>query len=345
MKQCFARRAIALPLFVLALLTSVRIPRSSAVEPLGGVPGLKTGTVTVLGPTSCPAEAAPGASCKSVSVSCTGLPDIPATLGVAFPSGTAIGTIILLSGGPGTDFFNDGFADTYVNDGFNVVQLAWASDWASANDAGVKSAACRPASIFKYVFNVVQRQSRTTGFCGQGISGGGGALAYALSEYAMSNNFDYVAIAAGPGVSRMDYGCDPSLYMGGPRNLCPLLTNAPFAYPSGTKVDVWEGTTTCAQPNPLPSDIARWTADSIVTAGAAYNYPNTAMSFFFCVTPGSLSETTGQGSFLIDQVVPLNAPPDVNCYSGSCEGEAVWQDKTAFNTTVSEMLSRCVPNH
>ncbi len=345
MNPRFARQPIALAFFVLMLLAPGTIPLSNAVEPPPGRPDLPTGTVTVLGPTSCPAGAATGAGCKSVRVSCAGLPDLDATLGVARPSGTVSGTIILVNGGPGTTFLNDGFADTYVNDGFNVVQLAWASDWASANDAGVKSAACRPASIFKYAFDVVQQRSRTIGFCGQGISGGGAALAYALAEYGMSNYFDYVALAASPGVSRMDYGCDPSLYTGGPRNLCPLLTNAPFAYPSGRKIDGWEGTTTCAKPNPLPSDIDRWTTDSIVTTGATYNYPHTAMSWFFCATPGSITETTGQGSFLTDQVVPLNTPPDANCYSGSCQGENPWTDKTAFNTTLNEMLSMCVPNH
>jgi hypothetical protein len=352
MKPRFLRLRTAVALFALILLTSVMTPLSEAVEPKAVEPSrsradLATGTVTVLGPASCPAGAAKGATCVSVRVSCTGLPDLDATLGVTSPSGAASGTIILANGGAGTAFLNDAFPDTYVGDGFNVVQFAWASDWASANGAGVKSAACRPASLFQYAFNVVQQQSRKTGFCGQGFSGGGAAFAYALSEYGMSNYFDYVVIAAGPGVARMDYGCDPSLYKGAARDLCPLLTNAPFAYPLGTaaKVNGWEDTTTCAQPNPLPSDIDRWTDDSIVTNGATYNYPQTAMSWFFCVTPGTLNESTGQGSFLIDRVVPQNAPPDVNCYSGICQGEDVWTDPTAFSTTASEMLGLCVPNH
>jgi len=345
MNPRFAGRPIALLLCVLALEASVRIPRLSAVEPHKANPDLKLGTVTILGPTSCPEGAATGASCKSARVSCSGLPDLDATLGLTRPSGTAKGTIVLVSGGPGTAFFNSGFADPYVSNGFNVVQLAWASAWESANGAGVKDAACRPASIFKYAFTQVQRQSRTGGFCGQGSSGGGAALAYSLSEYGMWNYFDYVMIAAGPGVSRMDYGCDPSLYIGGPRDLCPLLTSAPFAYPSGGKINGYEGTTTCAKPDPLASDIDKWTADSTVSDGATYNYPQTAMSWFFCVTPSTLNESTGQGTFLIEKVIPKNTPPDVNCYSGVCQGEAVWTDPTAFSMALSEMLSQCVTNH
>jgi hypothetical protein len=266
-------------------------------------------------------------------------------MAIALPGGSPKGTIILHGGGPGVQLLNSGFADTYVGDGFQVVQIGWASDWASANGVGVKSAACRPATFFKYVFTKVQKASRTTGFCGQGASGGGAALAYSLAQYGLSSSFDYVVIAAGPGVSRMDYGCDAPLYTGAPRNLCPLLPVAGFAYGSGKLVNGWENTTTCDSKNPLPQDITRWTADSIVTTGALYSYPKTAMSWFFCVTPPAGGGSTGQGTFLIDQVIPKNAPADVNCYSGTCQGEAVWQDPAAFSTTHSEMLAECVPNH
>jgi len=302
--------------------------------------------VTVMGSATCPAGAITGANCKEITVSCPGLPDLNATLAVAIPTAKLIGTVILHGGGPGTTFLNSGFPDAYLANGFNVVQIAWASDWASASGAGVKSAACRPATVFDYVFKVVQGSSRSIGFCGQGVSGGGAALGYSLAHYGLSSEFDYVVIAAGPAVSRMDYGCDPPLYTGAPRNLCPLLTDAPFAYSAATagRVNMWEGTTTCGAPKPLRSEIGRWADDSLVSSGANYDYPQTAMSWFFCVTP-PINESTGQGSFLIDEVVPKNAPPDVNCYSGACQGEAVWQDPDAFNTTVSEMLAQCQANH
>ena len=307
---------------------------------------------------SCPTGAATGANCKEITVSCPGLPgepDLPplkATLGVATPTAPLVGTIILHAGGPGTSFLNAGFADDYLADGFNVVQIAWATDWASADGEGVKSAACRPATVFDYVFRVVQGSSRSIGFCGQGISGGGAALGYSVAHYGLSDEFDYVVIAAGPGVSRMDYGCDPSLYTGPPLNLCPLLTDAPYAYTAGTanKVNTWEGTTTCGTSNPPEGNIELWAAGSLVSSGGNYTYPQTAVRWFFCVTHPN--ESTGQGEFLIQQVVPRNGndPPDVNCYSGSsgpdsCSGEGVWQDQNAFNLTLTKMLSLCQPNH
>jgi len=306
---------------------------------------LPLGTVTMDGPTSCPAGAATGTKCKQITVSCPGLPDLDATLGVAIPTAPLVGTIILLAGGPGNSFFDESFPNVYLGDGFNVVQIAWVHDWADANGAGVKSAACRPATVFDYVFRVVHHSSRSIGFCGQGISGGGGALGYALSHYGLSDEFDYVVIGSGPGVSRMDYGCDPPSYTGPPLNLCPLVNDAPYAYAAGddSKVNTWEGTTTCGASKPLKGDVRRWVADSMVSPGAVYNYPETAVSWFFCVTdPG---QDTGQGDFLIQQVVPKNDPADVNCYSGGCSGEGVWKDPNAFHLAVTEMLSQCQANH
>jgi hypothetical protein len=314
---------------------------------VSSVQALPTGTVTVLGPTTCGSGAGITASCTSVVVACAGIPDLGATLAVSRPTGNSRGTIVLLSGGSGTGNLNNGFVDAYVGDGFQVVQVAWASDWASANGAGFTSTSCRPSTVFKYVFQAVQGSSRASGFCGQGISGGGAQLAHSLTLYGLQDFFDYLVIAAGPAVTRLDYGCDPPLYTGPPRDLCPLLTNAPFTYTGGVPntVNNWERTTTCGTSNPPAADINRWTTDSIVAPGANFSYPHTSISWFFCVTPSTINESTGQGSFLIDAVRPMNAPPDVNCYSGICQGEAVWSDPNAFAATESEMVAQCVPNH
>src|ERR1035438_5271208 len=111
---------------------------------------LQLGRVTILGPVTCPAGATQGAACTNVSVSCPRVPDLTATLSEAFPTATAKGTIILVNGGGGTAFFNSGFSNTYLNDGFRVVQLAWTTDWEDTGGVGVKTAACRSASIFRY---------------------------------------------------------------------------------------------------------------------------------------------------------------------------------------------------
>ena len=345
MNSTLRLRLITLSAIAVVLMSSQDVKRSyAAARPQGGQNVLPLGTVRVIQSTTCPAGAATGAKCEEITVSCPGLPDLDATLGAALPTGSAKGTIILLSGGPGTSFLNDNFADSYVTDGFQVVQLAWAGDWANASGAGVKSAACRPATVFKYVFNTVHGASRTAGFCGQGLSGGGAALAYSLADYGLADYFDSIVIASSPAVARMDYGCDPTLYQGGPRDLCPLISDAAYAYKAwaAALVNTWEGTTTCGEANPPQSDIDKWEADSIVAAGATYAYPNTSVSSFYCATSPDFS--TGQGSFLLGQIVPRNYPSDVHCYSG-CSGEAVWNDTDAVSETQSDMLEKCVPNH
>lgn len=328
-------------LLLIGLATVPAMGQSTA----GRIPGvLPLGTVTVLGPATCPGGATKGATCTSVNVACPGIPDLTAILSEAIPTGTAKGTIVLLSGSGGTTFLNSGFGTPYVNDGFRVVQVAWTTDWEDTGGVGLKSAACRGATVFKYVFDNVHGGDRTTGFCAQGTSGGGAAIAFSLAQYGLSNFFDYVIIAAGPGVARMDYGCDKALYTGPPLDLCSEITSAPYTYFSGGKVNTWENTTTCDAKSPLSSDIKRWAADSIVTPGANFTYPKTAMSWYFCATP-PVNNSTGEGKFLIDRVVPKNNPPDVSCYSGVCKGEAVWQDVNAFTATQSEMVAQCVPNH
>jgi len=328
---------------VLAMLSVSALAQAPEADQ-SPTPSLSLGTVTVLGPATCLSGVTQGASCRSINVSCPGLSDLTATVSEAFPKVTAKGTIILLSGSGGTTFFNSGFASKYRIDGFRVVQIAWTTDWEDTNGIGLKSASCRGATVFKYIFDNVQLGDRTTGFCAQGTSGGGGAIAYSLAQYGLADYFDYVVIAAGPGVARLDYGCDKALYTGPPLNLCSQLTNAPYAFTNGGKVNGWENTTSCAAKNPLQSDIDKWAADSVIASDGIYSYPKTSMSWFVCVTP-PVNNSTGEGKFLIDQVLPKNSPPDVNCYSGVCQGEAVWQDINAFNKTHQEMLQKCVPNH
>jgi len=304
------------------------------------------GTVADHGTTSCPNGSPLTATCNLLTVSCAGLPDLNVTIVVTKPTGTPVGTVILHAGGPGNMLLNNGFPGDYVARGLRSVQISWATDWAAANGMGVKSAACRPATLFYYIFTNVHQSSRSAGFCAQGSSGGSAAIAYSLAHYGMGDYFDHTVFAAGPGLTRMDYGCNSHLYQGGPLNLCSSLTDAPYLYTSrnAQMFNNWESTTTCESPNPTQSDTDRWAADSIVTSGGNYTYPQTSMSWFTCTTQ-PVNESTGQGKLLIDQVFPKGSAASVSCYSGVCHGEAVWTDPIAYDDTLSDMQRNCVPNH
>ncbi|HEV2424513.1 MAG TPA: hypothetical protein VGZ29_06780 [Terriglobia bacterium] len=140
----------------------------------------------------------------------------------------------------------------------------------------------------------------------------------------------------------MDYGCDRNLYTGPPRDLCPLISDAPFLYDVGTaaKVNTWEGTRTCGKQQISGSELTKWERDSIISAGASYSYPNTGVSSYYCATSPDFS--SGQGSFLVAQILARNSA--VTCFPG-CAGEAVWADSNAIGATESEMQAQCVPNH
>jgi hypothetical protein len=293
----------------------------------------------------------------TATVMCPNEPDISVTIADVEPKGTPIGTIVAHDGGSGTGFYNgntmstNNFSGSLTAKNYRFVQVAWASDWATTGK-GIKQAGCRPATVFQWIFDNIHEQSKTTGFCAMGQSGGAAAVLYSIAAYGLKDEWDYLQLAAGPTPARLDYGCDPSLYTGGPRNLCPLLTSAPYQYDyvaSGSSsidsiVDGWEGTSTCNGTSPPAADIAMWASDSLLSPGDDLDYPQTSMSFWYCVSTPNMS--TGQGSFFIDQAQPKNNLADaVNCYSGTCTSEEVFEDSTAFDLAVTDMTQNCVPNH
>jgi hypothetical protein len=323
----------------------------------GGIAtGLPLGTLTVTNSMStCPPHAAPGAACMTANVMCTGEPDIAVTIADVEPTGTPIGTVVAHDGGTGTGYYNgntgtaNAFSKSLTAKGYRYVQVAWAADWATTGK-GIKQAGCRPATVFRWIFDNIHGGSKTAGFCGMGASGGTAAMLYSIASYGLKDVWDYLQLAAGPTPARIDYGCNPSSYTAGARNLCPQLTDAPWQYnhvATGSSsivsiVNGWEGTSSCDNPSPPAADIATWSSDSLVSSSSDLNYPQTTMSFWYCVTDPNMS--TGQGSFFVDQVHPKNSA-EVNCYAGSCQDEEVFQDTTAFDLAVTDMTNNCVPNH
>jgi len=292
----------------------------------------------------------------TASVSCPGEPDLSVTIADLEPAGAVKGTVVAHSGGSGTSFYNGNtgtsshFSQSLTAQGFRFVQVAWANDWASTGH-GIKAAGCRPATLFRWIFDNIHGASRSNAFCGMGSSGGTAALLYSVAAYGLKDVWDYLQLAAGPTPSRLDYGCEPSLYSGGPRNLCPQLTNAPWQYDyvatgSSSIVNIangWEGTSTCGKPSPPTADVATWASDGLVSAGDDLSYAQTSMSFWYCTSTPNMS--TGQASFYIEQAQPMNSPAPVNCYSGSCQNEEVFQDSSAYTAAVNAMIANCVPNH
>ncbi len=307
------------------------------------------GTVTVTQQTAtCAPGAGTGATCMAVSITCPDVPDLAATLAIAEPSGTAKGTIIAHAGGDGTGYFSAGEAGKKFNTdftaaGFRYVQIAWASPgWATGGN--IKASGCRPATLFKWVFDNLHIGAHAKPFCGISSSGGTAAVTYSMTSYGLKDTFDYLVMAAGPTPSRIDYGCEPRLYSGPARDLCPLLPDAPWTYDMGvsTIADGWTATHSCGKDAGTASDIQTWHDDSLLSDGDDLTYPQTGMSFWYCTT--TPNESTGMATFYIDAVHP-KVTPDVNCYAGTCTDEYVFDDANAHALALTEMNAGCVVNH
>jgi hypothetical protein len=283
-----------------------------------------------------------GAMCTKVTVSCPGLLDAQATIGVTEPVVPAIATVILHNGGGGTTIFDNGFPDALVARGVRSVQVTWVTDWPVP--AGAKVSACRPASVFRWLFDEIHGGDRTRGFCALGHSGGSAAVAYALAFYGLGDHLDFALLNSGPPLGRIDYGCEPDLYTGGPRYLCPEIPDAKYDYESSRweEIDRIEATASCGEPweDSTVSERARWESDSLVSTGAVFDYPQTPLAFYYCSTePNS---AVGLGSFYLEQVTSSKV---VHCIGGECTGEGTYRDPLGFAQMVNDLVTSCVPNH
>jgi hypothetical protein len=304
--------------------------------------GLQLGLVFNTGETPCGEGLPLGAVCTHLTVACPGLPENEALIAVTEPITPPIATMILNNGSGGTTFFDNGFPVALLNRGIRVVQVAWVSDWPSPS--GFKVSACRPSSVFQWIFENVHHSDRGKGFCALGHSGGSAAVGYSLSFYGLGDTFDFVLLNSGPPTGRIDYGCETGLYPPGTRDVCPLIPAAPVGFEASRwdEINPVESTVTCGDPqgDASDADIAHWANDSLVSTGGIYDFPQTTMSFYYCSTdPNS---AVGLGSFYVEAV---SSEKTVHCVGGECVGEGTYRDPEAFQEMVDDMATSCVPNH
>lgn len=260
---------------------------------------LPLGTVSVSPMLSCPAGYLAGAKCFQAVVTCPGTANIQATYGFVDPVGTPRGTIVFFNGQGGTQPYGEGsrlrpsYAAKYLQDGYRVVQNAWATDWENTgipSTLNIKTAACRPATLLNYFFTNLYDQKG--GMCAQGVSAGAGALGYALAWYGSASYLDKVEMISGPVFSDIEKGCmEPA---------APLVTVCPAhqfgcvgtswmdnpAYVSGAvdNVSAWTGQSCQTGNRTSVKSNKAWKAMSIVdgTLDASFSYPQTSMAAWLC---------------------------------------------------------------
>jgi hypothetical protein len=255
------------------------------------------------------------------------------------------GTVTHWIGGGGDGFYLPG-ATEYQMAGYRQVFVSWNSDWEQTQTSGIKTAACRPATVLKWIFDEpsLHAGSQATAFCGEGHSGGSAQLAFALSHFGLDSILDYVSERAGPPFARIDLGCDH----GEPATATVCGDEVTMYYSPSSRVDRqnrWENTTTCGSTTPLASDVMKWNADSI-SVGGTYNYPNTELQFFDCTY--NAPAVTGMAQIYYDQIVQAEGGTSrvgFHCYkqADGCSGEGLGPH--GDDEAIRSMIEKCVPNH
>lgn len=276
--------------------------------PLAGL--LLTGTSLVSGPfpggsASCPASS--DYECLVVQViGCTGVTS-PATarlyIGPKIGTGPDLGTVTFQQGGRSSTLWeatlepdNRKALDTLRQAGFRVIQIVWdLPGWnsdvpAAAYASSELTIACRPATVFQYIYENYVRGTGTP-LCSLGSSSGAESIAYSLSEYGGSDWFSAVYLSGGPYGPRLDLGCTQTPLSGG--GVC----ESQYGYQSGGLIDEGfgfpdsddDGTPDCEEGSastPTAQALQAWrgaslgySSDGLCPDHGEYSFPNVYVSF------------------------------------------------------------------
>jgi hypothetical protein len=139
----------------------------------------------------------------SLIVSCPSIRSAPATLRITRPSssGSTRGTVVLTTGGAGTNFqdssLTQGMIATLFDDNLAVVQLRWDPPgiW---GDPRARTAACRYSTAARWIYDNVHIGGRSRLFAAQGTSGGAAQIAFGLAFYGAGDFIDLANLGGGP---------------------------------------------------------------------------------------------------------------------------------------------------
>ncbi len=333
--------------FVLLALTLSILATPTSAQSISGVT-----TLSGCGSDFFSDSGTPATCYSGVVTGCTGANDLQFTFSYDAPASPK-GVIVFFSGGSGTSASaypgaELTYAQDYFNDGYAVVQVAWAWDWEDTNiPAGytggstpvsvapnIQAAACRPATFLNYINNTARVHPSGTPLCAQGASAGAGAVGYSMAWYNGASILKNVEMLSGPVFSNIEDGCIvPKI---GAQTICgsgqygcssgtTSWTDLP-QYVSGyrTAVRGWTGDNSCnGITNTSSTSNAAWLAMSIVTTGANLTYSSNGMAGWLCCSYAANTCYTDQGC-------PNNS---------AAEGEYFYTNFTSTNHPVGYLLT------
>ena len=306
-----------------------------------------------------------GMQCANITVECVNTDNIAVIIGVLLPNTTAAGTILLVAGGGGTNSYNSGFVPIYAAANFTVVQVVFESDW---NILGyglnnLKTAACRPATVYHYLYGQIHTGGTTKPYAICGTSGGAASIAYSIAWYGADSYLDYGQMLNGPNFSNISEGC---IYPAGPNiTVCPnngqqycnqtsegFSTNTSFASTFGdcsvTINDIVGYNCSC--PTQIyNSTVINWfNSQSIVFTGAQLHYNYTGISSWLCKPQDNIS--VGMAQYFAQSVSATNGFHQwliTNCTGaeGIVSGYYLPTGQSGLTVISNDMLANAVPRH
>jgi hypothetical protein len=347
-------------IFALILLSSATLRAQRTPLPLGTID-----PHSLVKLQTCPVGYYAGMTCFAGEVdNCSNAENLGFTYGVENPDSDIDGTIVFLEGKGGTDPYNDPrYAQTYLQQGYQVIYLAWDNDWENTGDNtgnSIKYAACRVATFLQYAYQNVYERG---GMCAQGASAGAGALGYALAWFDAGSFLDNVELLSGPVFSDIEQGC--------------VVPNAPTvevcadgqygcvgdqwpdspSYVDGdeTQVAGWSGISACNNGQKTNStENSAWKQMSIVdgTNDPIFNYPQTSLAGWLCSNVNSVqNNSAAQGEFFYQELKPGQTAGLSVTRINYCQGvEGVTQGltpsgETGLEAIGTDMVTACIKRH
>lgn len=243
---------------------------------------------------ACPTTGLPGTSCFSLDISCPGIPNYTAYVKMITPA-NPVGTIIFGTGGAGNDLYETSTSapeaiQSVFDANFEAVELTFGAPFSSApgwqhnaNGLGVRTAACRYAMVVQWL----AQQTPSVPLCATGNSAGGALIGEGLAHYGLGQYLSFAEITSGPPFTQVDQACNP--------NTPPAVESVDSCtFDVGTSVGVSDASNYIdpAYPGPWCSQyiqtgsapaqqLQQFQNDSITSADAVLNYPNTNVRFLF----------------------------------------------------------------
>lgn len=287
-----------------------------------------------------------GSACYTVTVNCPSVAPYNVDIKVTNPSGPSVGTVIYTNGGGGAGLYEDpsqfmyGYVAinnvvaanyTVVQTDFNDMTLS-GPGWLTG-PGGPLMLSCRWATLAQWVHDNPTLHPANTAFCATGNSGGGGAIAYALTRYGQDSIFNFVLPTSGPPFTRIDYGCRCNQQTM-QTTKCAGVQATCYGTDANLFLDPAYGNTDCSNGAATP-DTAQWQADSIVSSDgkSVLNY-KTPVEFIFG------AQDFGSGSALA--VLWENAITSTNSFQCVADGPHKIADVLdGAQLVASEIVKNC----